>query len=196
MPSARRLSHRPHRRPASNRSNGNYKREAIDGERWRTWSGWAVGGGRMAAVSESTSPSPSSTSTVSIGLAGSVGPRVHSGLVLLRGGRAAAAATRRPGARSSEPGGSRWTPCPKPPDWRFPEADAYAAELRRLVLEAIDELPPTFREVVRLRDVEERSNAEVAEWLHISKRNAAGQAAPGAQTPARPAPGPLLTVTT
>ena len=39
--------------------------------------------------------------------------------------------------------------------------------------EAIDELPPTFREVVRLRDVEERSTAEVAERLHISKRNAA-----------------------
>ena len=27
----------------------------------------------------------------------------------------------------------------------------------------------TFREVVRLRDIEERSNAEVAERLHISK---------------------------
>lgn len=58
-------------------------------------------------------------------------------------------------------------------DWTFPEADAYAVELRRVLLEAIDELPPTFREVVRLRDVEERSNAEVAERLHISKRNAA-----------------------
>ena len=30
-----------------------------------------------------------------------------------------------------------------------------------------------FREVVRIRDIEERSNAEVAERLHISKQNAA-----------------------
>ena len=58
-------------------------------------------------------------------------------------------------------------------DWRLPEADAYAAELRRVLLEAIDELPPTYREVVRLRDVEEHTTAEVAEQLHISKRNAA-----------------------
>ena len=63
---------------------------------------------------------------------------------------------------------------PEPPaHWTFPETDAYAAELRRVLLEAIDELPPTYREVVRLRDIEERSNAEVAERLHISKRNAA-----------------------
>ena len=36
-----------------------------------------------------------------------------------------------------------------------------------MLLETIDELPPTFREVVRLRDIEESSNAEVAERLHI-----------------------------
>ena len=54
-----------------------------------------------------------------------------------------------------------------------PEVEVYRAELRRLLLEAIDELPPTFREVVQLRDVEERSNADVAERLHISKQNVA-----------------------
>ena len=54
-----------------------------------------------------------------------------------------------------------------------PEAEVYRAELRRLLLEAIDELPPTFREVVKLRDVEERSNAEAAAELHIPKRNVA-----------------------
>ena len=54
-----------------------------------------------------------------------------------------------------------------------PEAEVYRAELRRLLLEAIDELPPTFREVVKLRDIEERSNAEISEQLHISKRNVA-----------------------
>ena len=69
-----------------------------------------------------------------------------------------------------EPLGS---PPESPGNWTFPEADAHAAELRRVLLEAIDELPPTYREVVRLRDVEERSNAEVAERLHISKRNVA-----------------------
>ena len=36
-----------------------------------------------------------------------------------------------------------------------------------------DHLPITFREVVKLRDIEERSNAEVSEQLHISKRNVA-----------------------
>lgn len=56
---------------------------------------------------------------------------------------------------------------------RLREAEAYAAELRRILLAAIDALPSTYREVVRLHDVEERSNAEVAERLHISKENAA-----------------------
>ena len=54
-----------------------------------------------------------------------------------------------------------------------PEATAYAAELRRLLMQAIDELPPTFQEVVRLRDIEGRPNAEVARQLHISQRNVA-----------------------
>ena len=38
---------------------------------------------------------------------------------------------------------------------------------------AIDELPPAFREVVKLRDIEDRPNAEVAVPLHISKPNVA-----------------------
>ncbi len=54
-----------------------------------------------------------------------------------------------------------------------PEMRIYEAELRVLLLAAIDELPPTYREVVRLRDIEERSTTDVAEQLHISKRNAA-----------------------
>ncbi|MCY4510548.1 MAG: sigma-70 region 4 domain-containing protein [Acidobacteria bacterium] len=40
-------------------------------------------------------------------------------------------------------------------------------------MSAIDELPPTFREVVKLRDITDRPNAEVAVRLHISKRNVA-----------------------
>ena len=52
-----------------------------------------------------------------------------------------------------------------------PEAELYAGELRHLLLQAIDELPPAFQEVVQLRDIEDRPNTEVARRLHISKRN-------------------------
>ena len=83
-----------------------------------------------------------------------------------------------------------------PANWTFPEADTYAAELRRVLLEAIDDLPPTYREVVRLRDVEEHSNAEVAERLHISKRNVAVPPTPGPPASAHSASGSPLTVTT
>ena len=70
---------------------------------------------------------------------------------------------------------SREEPLNRVPEatWGLPEVGAYAAELRQLLIAAIDDLPPTFREVVRMRDIEERSNAEVAERLHISKQNAA-----------------------
>ncbi len=54
-----------------------------------------------------------------------------------------------------------------------PDAALYVAELRRLLMETINELPPTFQEVVWLRDIEDRPNAEVARRLHISKRNVA-----------------------
>lgn len=55
--------------------------------------------------------------------------------------------------------------------WPSPEAAAYDRELTRLLLEVIDELPPTFRDVVRMRDVEDRSTDEVARRLHISSQN-------------------------
>ena len=57
--------------------------------------------------------------------------------------------------------------------WESPEASAYTRELTRLLLEVIDELPPTFREVVRLRDLEDRPPREVARRLHISTPNVA-----------------------
>ena len=50
-----------------------------------------------------------------------------------------------------------------------------AVEPRRLLMEAIDELPPMFQEVVRLRDREDRPNAEVARRQQISKRNVASR---------------------
>ena len=55
--------------------------------------------------------------------------------------------------------------------WPSPEAAAYDRELTRLLLELIDELPPTFRDVARMRDIEERSTDEVARHLHISSQN-------------------------
>ena len=57
--------------------------------------------------------------------------------------------------------------------WNSPEAAAYSRELVRVALAVIDELPPTFREVVRLRDIERRPPAEVARRLHISNQNVA-----------------------
>ena len=54
-----------------------------------------------------------------------------------------------------------------------PEAAAYTRELTRVLLEVIDELPPAFRDVVRLRDVAERPPDEVARRLRLSRRNVA-----------------------
>ena len=57
--------------------------------------------------------------------------------------------------------------------WESPEVSAYARELTRLLLELIDQVPPTLREVVRLRNLEDRPAEEVARRLHISPRNVA-----------------------
>ena len=46
-------------------------------------------------------------------------------------------------------------------------------QLVRALLEAIDHLPPTYREVVRLRDIHDHPVAEVARELHISRSNVA-----------------------
>ena len=46
-------------------------------------------------------------------------------------------------------------------------------QLVRTLLEAIDHLPPTYREVVRLRDIQDHPVAEVARELHISRSNVA-----------------------
>lgn len=54
-----------------------------------------------------------------------------------------------------------------------PEAAAYARELTHLLMEVIEKLPPAFRDVVRLRDLEERSPQEVAHRLRISTLNVA-----------------------
>ena len=67
----------------------------------------------------------------------------------------------------------RVAPDPRHPDVASPEAAVYSRELTRVLLEAIDELPPTFRDVVRLRDVEDRPPDEVARRLHLSRGHVA-----------------------
>ena len=59
------------------------------------------------------------------------------------------------------------------PHTASPEQALHRQQLVRLLLEAIDYLPPTYREVVRLRDLDERPAAEVARELHISRSNVA-----------------------
>lgn len=58
-------------------------------------------------------------------------------------------------------------------DAASPESALYLSELTRVLLEVIDELPPAFRDVVRLRDLEERPPADVARRLHLSRANVA-----------------------
>ena len=74
-------------------------------------------------------------------------------------------------ARDPEGGSAPGRTEPERAVWASPEAATYTRELTRLLLEVIDELPPTFREVVRLRDVEDRPTDEVARRLHTSTRN-------------------------
>ena len=58
-------------------------------------------------------------------------------------------------------------------DVTSPEEATYARELTRVLLEVIDELPPAFRQVVRLRDIEDLPTDEVAHRLHLSRQNVA-----------------------
>lgn len=52
-----------------------------------------------------------------------------------------------------------------------PEEAAHVSQMKHLLTNLIDDLPPTFRDVVRLRDLEERSPKEVARLLRISTSN-------------------------
>ena len=52
-----------------------------------------------------------------------------------------------------------------------PEESLHRRQLLRVLLEAIDHLPPTYRDVVRLRDFEEQPVSEVARQLRISRSN-------------------------
>lgn len=53
-------------------------------------------------------------------------------------------------------------------DAASPEDAAHERQMLRLLLEVVDGLPPIYREVVRLRDIEERSEKETAARLDLS----------------------------
>ena len=59
------------------------------------------------------------------------------------------------------------------PNLASPDQALHRHQLVRILLEAIDRLPPTYREVVRLRDLDERPAAQVAHESHISRSNVA-----------------------
>jgi RNA polymerase sigma-70 factor (ECF subfamily) len=57
-------------------------------------------------------------------------------------------------------------------DWSVrPDDAAQNAELRGIVRTAIDELPESYRTILLLRDIEERSTEEVADLLELSLAN-------------------------
>ena len=56
----------------------------------------------------------------------------------------------------------------EPTEWRTPEAELLVREPRRVILDAIDALPSTQREVVLLRDVEGLQSTEVCNILRIT----------------------------
>ena len=62
-----------------------------------------------------------------------------------------------------------WAVEPKP--WPTPEDDLLATETRQVVLDAIQTLPPSQREVVVLRDLEGLSSGEVCNVLGLTDTN-------------------------
>ncbi|HET7297255.1 MAG TPA: RNA polymerase sigma factor [Methylomirabilota bacterium] len=56
----------------------------------------------------------------------------------------------------------------EPTEWRTPEAELLVRETRSVILDAIDALPSTQREVVLLRDVEGLQSTEVCNILRIT----------------------------
>jgi RNA polymerase sigma-70 factor, ECF subfamily len=58
-----------------------------------------------------------------------------------------------------------------PDAWRTPLDDLLTGETRAMLKEAIEQLPPTQRRVVTLRDVEGWSSQEVCDALEISEAN-------------------------
>ncbi len=65
-----------------------------------------------------------------------------------------------------------WRVDAMPGNWEgVPEDRLLSGETQRLILEAIDALPPNQREVIRLRDIEDFTSADVCNILNISETN-------------------------
>jgi RNA polymerase sigma-70 factor (ECF subfamily) len=71
--------------------------------------------------------------------------------------------------RFVEAGDGRWALAPVP--WQTPEESLLSGETRAVILDAIEKLPPSQREVITLRDVEGWSSEEVRNALEISETN-------------------------
>jgi RNA polymerase sigma-70 factor (ECF subfamily) len=56
----------------------------------------------------------------------------------------------------------------EPSAWRTPEDELLAGETRKVILEAIDALPPVQREVIVLRDMEGMASTEVCNILALT----------------------------
>ncbi|MDX3187253.1 sigma-70 family RNA polymerase sigma factor [Streptomyces sp. MN03-5084-2B] len=75
-------------------------------------------------------------------------------------------------ARFQGPGGAypgHWREVPGA--WASPEKTALALEVRGVITEVLDELPPRQRAVISLRDVADHTAEEVCEMLQISAAN-------------------------
>jgi RNA polymerase sigma-70 factor, ECF subfamily len=64
-----------------------------------------------------------------------------------------------------------WTPEGAPRPWAGPEGAVLAAEVRKLLAEALDVLPPRQRSVVSLRDVHGLDADEVCDLLNLTQAN-------------------------
>jgi RNA polymerase sigma-70 factor (ECF subfamily) len=69
-----------------------------------------------------------------------------------------------------EPGAGHWTSLPQRWD-ELPESRLASTETLSLIDQAIEQLPPTQRQVIRLRDVQGFSSAEVCDLLDLSESN-------------------------
>ncbi|MFJ8207717.1 RNA polymerase sigma factor [Streptomyces sp. NPDC096033] len=64
-----------------------------------------------------------------------------------------------------------WVAGQEPRPWHIPEDHVLRGEVRELITEAIDELPPRLRTVITLRDVAGYGSEEVCSLLEISPGN-------------------------
>ncbi|WP_446045456.1 RNA polymerase sigma factor [Streptomyces olivaceus] len=70
-----------------------------------------------------------------------------------------------------EPYAGHWAVGQEPRPWHMPEDHVLRDEVRKVITEAIDELPPRLRTVITLRDVAGYGSEEVCTLLEISPGN-------------------------